>query len=575
MGKSVSKNYIEEVLQTNPDSHFFARHAYNLLMDEKIFQAQKIAIAGIKKSPNFATGRFVLALCLMAEKDYDLALKQLYEVLKIEPTYQSALDKAIQILTMQEKNEESQTIEDFLVRLNPESHFLGKYPREIDRNDTISEILGEKLDWEIFERKKSDKQQNIPELQEKRQEEQIVNEFNIELKNENADDNIDGMGDILAELEMQGNIETPKDVFDENTMSVKDEKLNDDSETDYAKELEKFASIYDDFAESSFVDALDETTTSYPNMELEYENAPRKTGLYEIVHESPKEVTNTDNKESEFSDFKNLIAETITTLPLDNKLPPKNENKIVEKTEDTAEFSIDEIKGMVDKAKGNSGENNEKKPNALIETTEFSMNEIQQMMLNAKEVNENDDTITGTDIDNALDNFFKEEQVVQENAHDYSATILENANQKLNEEEQKAEPISEKEAFADMLAKNGADLLPNHILTPTFAQIYLEQEQPFLAKQIYERLLERDGENDEYLEKLSEVNKVIEMMKNGESVLVEPKILKREKPKTDIIPTIPKKSLKGKRIKKEIREALKEKHSANSKESTENNDDKI
>lgn len=551
MGKLVLQNYIEEMLQTNPDSYLFARHAYNLLLDGKFQEAQKVAISGVTKSPNFATGRFVLALCLMAEKDYDLALEQLYEVLKIEPAYQSALDKAMQILTMQEENTESQAIEDFLARLNPKSRFLGKYPRECNGNDTIYEILGENLDWKVF---KHDKSENISQL----------NEESIDESAEKNNENIDDIVDILAELETQGNNETPKNVFDENTMSVKDETLNDDSKTDYETELEKFASIYDDFAESPFVDALDESTRSFQDIELEYEGAPQEFGL--------NEIDDTDsNNENEFADFKNLIEETITTLPLDNKLPPINENRIVEKMGDTAEFSMDEIKGMVDGAK-----DNKHIADVLVDTSEYSMNEIQKMIQNAKEI---DDNITGDDIDNALDNFFngepKKEPEQQENAYDYSAVILENENQKLNEEEQKAEPISEKDAFADMLAKNGADLLPNHILTPTFAQIYLEQEQPFLAKQIYERLLERDGENDEYSAKLSEVNEVIEKMKNGEIVSVEPRKLKREKPKTDIIQTTSKKSLKGKRIKKEIREALKEKHSANSKESTDNNDSSI
>ncbi|MCL2844941.1 MAG: tetratricopeptide repeat protein [Chitinivibrionia bacterium] len=135
--------------------------------------------------------------------------------------------------------------------------------------------------------------------------------------------------------------------------------------------------------------------------------------------------------------------------------------------------------------------------------------------------------------------------------------ILENAEQKFNEEEEKAEPISEKEAFEKMLVqKEAAQLLPDHILTPTFAQIYLEQGQPYLAKQIYERLLTQSPDNDDYAEKLEEINKHINKLEDGEEVIVEKKTFAPRRVPNPAKKPI--KSLKGKRIKPEIRESLKE-----------------
>ena len=135
--------------------------------------------------------------------------------------------------------------------------------------------------------------------------------------------------------------------------------------------------------------------------------------------------------------------------------------------------------------------------------------------------------------------------------------VLENIEQKFNEDEEEAEPISEKEAFENMLVKEeAAQLLPDHILTPTFAQIYLEQGQPYLAKQIYERLLSQDSNNDIYAEKLQEIDEHINRLKDGEEIVVEKKVFAPRRVQDPSKKPI--KSLKGKRIKPEIREILKE-----------------
>ncbi len=51
--------------------------------------------------------------------------------------------------------------------------------------------------------------------------------------------------------------------------------------------------------------------------------------------------------------------------------------------------------------------------------------------------------------------------------------------------------------------------IPDHVLTPTLADIYFQQGQPHLAVQIYERLLQKDPENDKIVKRLEKIKQVI------------------------------------------------------------------
>ena len=60
--------------------------------------------------------------------------------------------------------------------------------------------------------------------------------------------------------------------------------------------------------------------------------------------------------------------------------------------------------------------------------------------------------------------------------------------------------------------QDGSDRLysiPDHVLTPTLADIYFQQGQPNLAVQIYSRLLERDPDNEKIARRLDEIKKCI------------------------------------------------------------------
>ncbi|MBN1127611.1 MAG: tetratricopeptide repeat protein [Chitinispirillaceae bacterium] len=51
--------------------------------------------------------------------------------------------------------------------------------------------------------------------------------------------------------------------------------------------------------------------------------------------------------------------------------------------------------------------------------------------------------------------------------------------------------------------------LPDHVLTPTLADLYFQQGQPQLALSIYQRLLQKNGENEKYKERIAEIEKAI------------------------------------------------------------------
>jgi len=54
-----------------------------------------------------------------------------------------------------------------------------------------------------------------------------------------------------------------------------------------------------------------------------------------------------------------------------------------------------------------------------------------------------------------------------------------------------------------------AESIPDHVLTPTLADIYFQQDQPYLAVQIYKRLLERDPDNEKIAQRIADIEQAI------------------------------------------------------------------
>jgi len=130
-----------------------------------------------------------------------------------------------------------------------------------------------------------------------------------------------------------------------------------------------------------------------------------------------------------------------------------------------------------------------------------------------------------------------------------------------------AEEKADKELYKQKeIVAGKADSIPDHVLTPTLADIYYQQDQPNLAIQIYKRLLERDPDNERIEGRIAEIEKII---KERELQVERPDSTKkttREKPgrkkktsrkksKDDSRP------LKGVRIKRKVKERIRRKKS--------------
>jgi tetratricopeptide (TPR) repeat protein len=82
------------------------------------------------------------------------------------------------------------------------------------------------------------------------------------------------------------------------------------------------------------------------------------------------------------------------------------------------------------------------------------------------------------------------------------------------------EIVADKDVFAEHpKASSEAEMpkdysIPDHVLTPTLADIYFQQGQPLLAVEIYERLLRKDPDNERIRRRIDEIKKHIAL--NGE-----------------------------------------------------------
>jgi hypothetical protein len=77
---------------------------------------------------------------------------------------------------------------------------------------------------------------------------------------------------------------------------------------------------------------------------------------------------------------------------------------------------------------------------------------------------------------------------------------------------------------ADAVPDSGANAqysIPDHVLTPTLADIYYQQGQPRLALQIYSRLLEADPDNDKLANRIQEIKSALASQETGETAMMD------------------------------------------------------
>ncbi|MDR0305195.1 MAG: hypothetical protein LBH98_10600 [Chitinispirillales bacterium] len=564
MGRSViSPDYMDELLSVHPDSLLFARYAHTLLLSKKLTQAIKIAQDGVERSPDYTSGRFILALCHIELDDISSAMTELTELLKIEPTHQQAISILARLLSDCGDIENSQALADYLIRINPKTQLLGKLQHKNTGKSTIFEILGADLNWEEYASESYSKGAS-------KSNETISEEIVLNLEKEIANS---------TETSLESSLEL------EISEAIKQSENFDTDETDQNVETsESFlnVSLDDKISESAEQEQI-------PEEFIEEESIPEESILEESILnvmpdeniEEKSEIENfiEESGETEIIETDNVVEET-ETLNVFEEEQQENESQEAdvecELVYEAQQEKADEDSTPCQESFELISETVENLENAEEESLEPTKNILQDES-NAEQTDlispkkEKPPEISDYDFSNTFDNSFeiykqsapKKHEETDEDAQEESK---ETAKDEFAKSDVAIEPESEsvgqnkynEEPHDDgeISIKKESDILPDHILTPTFAQIYLEQGLPNFAKQIYERLMLKDVENEAYMEKIKEIDLIIERMKNGEKVSIESKEIRR---KNSI--TTAEKPLKGKRIKNDIRETLKERHS--------------
>lgn len=78
------------------------------------------------------------------------------------------------------------------------------------------------------------------------------------------------------------------------------------------------------------------------------------------------------------------------------------------------------------------------------------------------------------------------------------------------EETDKQDLVSAKPHSSEIDDRDKPYSIPDHVITPTLADLYFQQGQPQLAIQIYERLLKQDPDNDKFKNRISQIRQAID-----------------------------------------------------------------
>ncbi|MGM0462350.1 MAG: hypothetical protein ACQEQ4_08035, partial [Fibrobacterota bacterium] len=118
-------------------------------------------------------------------------------------------------------------------------------------------------------------------------------------------------------------------------------------------------------------------------------------------------------------------------------------------------------------------------------------------------------------LNNAKPKSKNESEIPHKDDLDLSAVI---DNLKRARSRRRSMPKTRDSEFSSKLAADeGGDHIPDHVLTPTFADIYLQQGQPHLAREIYRRLAQNQTDNEEYLQKIATIDAIIEESENDDT----------------------------------------------------------
>ena len=139
-GKDITLlQYLEERIQKNPASSFFAMLVYFYLEIDKIAEALSVAQRGVIAHPNYSTGHAVLAMAMMRAGLFSDAKKELLRASDLRPG-----SKMVNFLTSElEKEEQADTIgkklaEQFRKRSSGEKDIMRKVEQTLKENPVRS-----------------------------------------------------------------------------------------------------------------------------------------------------------------------------------------------------------------------------------------------------------------------------------------------------------------------------------------------------------------------------------------------------------------------------------------------------
>lgn len=313
----------------------------------------------------------------------------------------------------------------------------------------------------------------------------------------------------------------------------------------------------------------------------------------------------TETGETAFLEDKEGIAQESKEIPVSSDIDPADSTSADEIAVLDDEIAIDEM--LIDSIPDETIEDGEATGVFYTESGDVALDESGMASEKETEISEPEESITditpsGEDVAASLEKMFPEDQLTGDSLVDIildEDVLDEDVDEKatvgdgfynvsgeeaetalageselptFEEKEEKESVFQDDETFfyesepltevaTDLITK--AESIPDHVLTPTLADIYFQQDQPHLAIQIYKRLLERDPDNDKIVDRIAEIEQVIEekealIEKTSAEKAKETKKGKRKKSKSrkkrvqgDARP------LKGVRIKKEIKELIK------------------
>ncbi len=331
----------------------------------------------------------------------------------------------------------------------------------------------------------------------------------------------------------------------------------------------------------------------------EFYNPPEDVFLSGSEDVDVKEKDELSSKEEVTESFSDEVMDTVAgrmDLPeMESEFAPENEMD----NEATGEFYSEAGEAVFDDNEGEQVFTDETAESAYIEEEKGGDEEDTKDVIKAKELTPDEllQELSTKDISASMDKMFPNDQVMDEPSIDtipdeeaeevsiagdgFYNVSGENAITSKPEDsispafekevvigepdfeegdESKSRPVQQKQ---EEIVE--ADAIPDHVLTPTLADIYYQQDQPYLAIQIYRRLLERDPENEKIANRVKEIERKImgdEALIKKSSSSKKPGKKKKAREKTS---SSQKKRnqkdnrpLKGIRIKKKIKNRIKE-----------------